>query len=103
MNDPQDFSEAEHAYWEGRAEQKEICSARIAELESRLAAYNKEKSDKLKLPLNQRIFNNLKDQASAPHEYINPHFLKEIADALEKYYKTEDSNVDTWIKDMFDA
>lgn len=72
------------------------------ELEEEYTAYQA-RSEKLQIPLSQRILNELKHQASAPHEYVNPHFLRKITSALEKYYNIEDQNVDSWIKDMFDV
>ena len=53
------------------------------------------------MSLPDKILDLLKQQAQAEHTYINPHFLSELSNLLEQYYKLEDDEVDSWIADMY--
>jgi len=54
-------------------------------------------------PLHIRLLEELRKQADAEWEYINPHFLAEIATAIDNYYNVEDVVVDKWIDGMWGA
>lgn len=56
-----------------------------------------------KKQLHEEIMGLLKARAEAEHEYINLHFLQEIAGMLESYYGLEDDTVDEWVIEMFGA
>ena len=64
---------------------------------------NENVSTTILAPLHERIMGELKKQSKAPHEYINPHFLAQITDALGEYYNVEDEGVDKWVKVMWSA
>ena len=56
-----------------------------------------------KISFAQFIFDEMKRRAKLNDEdYINPHFLTEIAVLLDVYYKLDDEEVDEWITKMFD-
>lgn len=55
------------------------------------------------MDLPTQILSLLKEKSQAPHEYINPHFLQELANLLDEYYNLEDAGVDKWVINMFGA
>jgi len=52
-----------------------------------------------KLP--QQIMELLRERSNRNNEYINPHFLSEIAGLLESYYHLEDDDVHDWISNIW--
>lgn len=46
------------------------------------------------------IYDILKKYAEKDDQYINPHFLSIISDALTDYYQIDDEKVDDWIHSM---
>ena len=55
------------------------------------------------MKLHEEIMDCLKRRSKAEYEYINPHFLLKIEEALCAYYECEDDGVEEWIRDMFSA
>lgn len=55
------------------------------------------------MALHEQILDLLRQKSKAEFEYINPHFLLAITEAIESYYGSEDDDVDQWIQDMFGA
>lgn len=55
------------------------------------------------MELHEEILELLRKRMRGEHEYINPHFMRDISNAIYDYYEIEDCEVDQWILDMFGA
>ena len=50
----------------------------------------------------QKLLQFLKENVDSDGEYINPHFLQEINEAIYTYYDVEDEDLDAEIVAMFE-
>lgn len=54
-------------------------------------------------PLYEELMEVLHKRAKEENVYTNPHFLSDLLELINVYYKVESDTLDDWVQDMYET